>query len=117
MSSYVLPRFLPKTHSGAVGVDFGDVRNFAKKPRALRANSHDGSQKGLKVFEIFKACRSFDVPEGTLVGQQRPARQFVAARKGSTGRSSPRDIPIVGGGDLKSARSSAPGTEKWHVAI
>ena len=72
MSSHVLPRFLPKTHSGAVGVDFGDVRNFAKKPRALRANSHDGSQKGLKVFEIFKACRRFDERRGGGSGNNDP---------------------------------------------
>jgi len=114
MRSHVLPRFLPKTRSGAVGVDFGDVRNFAKKPQSLRANSHDGSQKGLKVFEIFKACRRFDERRGGGSGNNDPRDTFVAAR---TGGSSPRDIPIVGGGDLKSARSSAPGTEKWHVAI
>jgi hypothetical protein len=72
MSSHVLPRFLPKTHSGAVGVDFGDVRNFAKKPQSLRANSHDGSQKGLKVFEIFKACRRFDERRGGGSGNNDP---------------------------------------------
>jgi hypothetical protein len=72
MSSQRLPRFLPKTRSGAVGVDFGDVRNFAKKPQSLRANSHDGSQKGLKVFEIFKACRRFDERRGGGSGNNDP---------------------------------------------